>query len=508
MSGAFQSLSRMRAYRSLRRWSTATIRRADRALRGRTSWGVVVCAVLAFQALLIIYHQPWLDEVQAAQIAIEAPSVATMLAWLAYEGHPPAWYLLLRGLGHWVEPLWTLKVAALLCAAAAQSAILFASPFTRAERILLATSQFVLFEYMTVSRSLTLGAAAMIVAVALWRRRSSWLAIALLPMCDFLFGVISLAFVALKARERALWPAGVALWAASGLAAAWTVRPAPDVVPAEAARALLTDSLHWLTTMGTLFVPWQGPLLPQWNEPPFVLLAPVGATLFLALAWQRTAHDRWHRSIVIGLTALTALIGVFVYRLFARHLMLIALTFILLVWRDRDRGHAPAPAFRLWLLAASACGLATGAMALAWPFDRSAEAGRWIVANGLAGKHWVTYPMGRSPAVTAASGIEFERTEDRCRQSFVRWDTRTRLETARALTDYFREEARLHGRGYLLSEKDLAAVPDDVLRPLGAIPRGYGGPPAYFYLIGPGQPERRVSVPPCVPGRRPFARLR
>ncbi|MFA9199922.1 MAG: hypothetical protein ACEQR8_01860 [Cypionkella sp.] len=507
MDSVLHSLARSRAFRSVRCCSTAAVRRADRALRRRSTWSIAVLAVAALQTLLIALHQPWLDEVQAAMIALEAPDLATLLRWLAYEGHPPAWYLLLRALGYLVEPLWTLKLAALLCAAAAQAAILFAAPFSRAERLLLATSQFVLFEYLTISRSLSLGAAAMIVAVALWRRRSGWLAIALLPMCDFLFGVISLAFVALKVRERALWWPGLILWGASGLAAAWSVRPAPDVVPAEAARELIPDAFHWLMAMGTLLVPWQGPLLPQWNEPPFILLAPFGALLFLAFAWRTTAHDRGHRAIVFGLTALTAVVGLFVYRLFARHLMLIALTLILLVWRDRAQGRPADPAFRLWLLAGSLCGLATAAMSLVWPFDRSAEAGEWVVANGLADKHWVTYPMHRSPAVTAASGIEFERTEQRCRQSFVRWDMRTRLETVGEFTAYFRREARLHGRGYLLSEKDLRGVPADVLRPLGAIPRGYGGPPAYFYEIGPGTPERRIEVPPCVPHRRPFAKL-
>ena len=59
-------------------------------------------------------------------------------------------------------------------------------------------------------------------------------------------------------------------------------------------------------------------------------------------------------------------------------------------------------------------------------------------------------------------------------------------------------EAREHGRGYLLSDVYFKKVPADVLKPLDFIPRGYGGQPFYIYVIGPGMPEKQVSLPPCV----------
>jgi len=255
LSSLAERIERARPLRQTRAWTSARLAACNTALQSNRLWPLAVAALLGFQFLLIFTHQPWLDEYQALQIAVEAPDLATMAQWLAYEGHPPLWYLLLRGLAYLMDPLWTLPVAAALCAIAMQGAVLFASPFNRIERLLIAASQFVLFEYLTISRSLSLGGAAMFAAMALWRSRAVWIAIAVLPMCDFLFGVVSVGLAAMKLRERDLWRPGVALWVVSGLLAAWSVIPAVDAEPAIASGNPLVELAFWASTMATCSSP-------------------------------------------------------------------------------------------------------------------------------------------------------------------------------------------------------------------------------------------------------------
>lgn len=104
---------------ALARW-TNLLEWGENLLDRRIAWATLCLVVLALQAALIIDHQPWPDEYQALLIAVQAPDISTLLDWLRYEGHPPLWYLLLRGLAHVAEPLDTLWIAALLIAIPAQ----------------------------------------------------------------------------------------------------------------------------------------------------------------------------------------------------------------------------------------------------------------------------------------------------------------------------------------------------------------------------------------------------
>jgi hypothetical protein len=489
----------VRAARLLRQW--------DAALHAGGSWPIAVAALAVLQLTLIFTHEPWLDEYQAVQIAVQAPDIPTLLHWLRYEGHPPLWYFLLRGLAYLMDPLWALPAAAALCALVTQGCILFASPFQRIERLLIASSHFVLFEHLTVSRSLSLGAAALFAAMAVWRSRALWIAIAILPLCDFLFGAMSLALVALKFRERAIWWPGALLWLACGVLAAWSVIPAGDAFPALSARGPVVELAFWSRNMGNLLVPLQGHTLPQWNSSPFFLLAPWGWAAFILFAWVQTDRDRWHRAILMALIGLTFVFSMTVYRLSPRHLMLIALALILFTWRQRASDMRPRAGFQLWIMIAAACGLFTAIINLAGPFDRAPEVSRRIAQAGLQDEHWVVFPISAAQGVSARTGIDFEQFDRKCMQSFIRWNTPNRQITKQELIEYFRREVEEHGRGYLLSNVRFTDIPHDVLEPIMAVPAGYDGQPFYVYVIGRNAPKRSVELAPCVPGRRPFERL-
>jgi len=406
-----------------------------------------------------------------------------------------------------MDPMLALKVAVLGCALVLQPILLFASPFTRAERLLIATSEFVLFEYLTVSRSLSLGAALLVVSMFLWRRRSFWIAVALLPMCDFLFGVLSAAFVAMRWREGSLWWPGMVLWFAFALAAAWTVLPAPDIQPALQSTHPLLELGYWCLAMSDLAFPFQGMTWPRWNAPPNLAVAIWAWLVFLKLAWLQTAEDTLYRWLLTGFVALTLVFALFIYRLSPRHLMLVALFFILLVWRLKEAGKLPRAGFQIWLFVASLCGLATAAINLVVPFDTSTQAAATIRSLGLQRKHWIVFPDDYGSGISALDHMYFERVELHCMQSFVRWNYRHHISSRGALEAYLSSEVDKHGKLYLLTSLDLNDLNSVILAPIAHIPAGYDGRSYHLYVVGPHAAERPLALHPCVRDQRPLSRL-
>ncbi|WP_168554891.1 DUF2339 domain-containing protein [Novosphingobium sp. SG720] len=476
------------------------------------AWAVAVAAVLCLQIVLIATHRPWLDEAQALQIAAQSADWSDLLATLRYEGHPALWYALLRALAAVLpDPRWVLPLAAGLLALPAQLAILARAPFARTLRLALAISPFFLFEFFTLSRSLTLGVACALLAMALWQRGQwAWPFLVLLPQCDFLFGVIGLVLVGLRWQDRRWsWPWSI-VFAASGMLAAWTVRPAPGMVPAAPLLGPLTGFATWLANIGTLALPlqWRDGGL-HWNSPPPPVLGALALCVFafiITMELRRRPQDAW---IMAGFMLLTMAFGVMVYVLSPRHLMLGVLLLVLLLWHRRQRG-GPAPAYglRAWAYAAGACGLVWAAAALAVPFDRSAEAGALIRSHGLAQVRWFSYPDGNGQRIHMQTGIVFERLGRPCGQQWVRWDNpvnRTPVRDA-AFSRLLREAVATNGHFYLLSEMKIADHPP-LIRHLGMVPGGLGVSDFHFYEIGSDAPEGRARAPWCGPVLRPIGRF-
>ncbi|KQN24723.1 hypothetical protein [Sphingomonas sp. Leaf38] len=479
----------------------------DQQLARDRIWTSTVALIIVLQLSLIFGHRPWLDEWQALQLALQSPTLADLFRNLRYEGHPPLWYLMLRAGGALVGPYNALPVTAAMLAIATQMVIAFACPFSRAERVLLATGTFVLFEFLTLSRSLTLGVAVLVFAMALWRHRSVWLMIALLPMCDFLFGALSGILLVLQWRDGRLWRPGVALWLASGVMAGWSVMPAPDMIPALEHKTLLVSLADYLASIGLLAVPLQwGEHGPTWNGGVPFSLGGFAGILFLLFAATQLRNDWLARALFWGFVTLTLGFSVTVYPLPSRHLMLIALLLILLTWRGAaDQTIKPSAGFRSWLAVGSACGLFVAAWNFVVPFDTADAAGRAIVSRGLGDKHWMVFPDSRAQGVSALTGIAFERTEARCMQDFIHWNFRSALRDPKRLTTYLRHEVATRGRFYLLSDLPLSpTVPRDLLLPITYIPAGYDAFAYYLFVVGPDRPEVAKNTRFCVPNQRPL----
>lgn len=490
----------------------AQLTRVDRFLDRKPVWIAFVGLVLTVQAALVLTHQPWLDEWQALQISLQSPDLPALLENLRYEGHPPVWYLLLRSAAHFTRPEWVLAAVQLPVALAIQSLVLFRLPFSRLERLLVASNPYLLIDYGAISRSLGLGVLLAIVAVLYRERRWAWLAIAFLPLMDFLFGVLSIIFVALFYREKRLWAPGLILWLLCAIAAAWSVRPAPDVIPALWLHGPGPDALDALTRFGALLLPLsfsEGQVV--WNATPPFIPALLAGILFIAMGLWLLRGDRVAQFLFGSFVALIFIFSISVYPLAIRHVSLaLVLLLALLAVGTRPSGRNER-IFKLWLGVGAACGAIVTIANLTRPFDSAQQAARFIVRNHLESKHWASFPDSRAQGVSALTGVEFERLERDCTESFIRWNYRTKIETP---ADLERELGRIAARGgsfYLLTDRNLLGEPlgyPTAFRQLYHVPAGVDGQDFYLYQVRPDLGEDAAPVPPCPPRRLPLRLLR
>lgn len=468
-------------------------------------WQAVAIAILALQLVLTLSHHAWVDEWQALQIAAQAPTLRSLFESLRYEGHPPLWYFVLRAMANVLPGQWVLPATAALCAVVGQSIILFRSPFARIDRLLLALGVVMMFEFMTIARGTTLGVMLVVVAIALMRTRWVWLPIVLLPMVDFMFGVISIILILFSARDHRLWWPGMILWLCASLFAGWSVIPAPDFVPANQLTGFAFDSVGWLKRLGVMLVPIQmsGGALQWESQLPFGL-GIVAGPLFMWFAYRQTRHDRCHLAIIAAFTMLSFVFSVAIYPQHVRHLAVIPLVLYLLKWRDADAGRSSGVLFRLWLGVGAGCGLIIAGASLTRPFDQAHLAARFITDNKLQGESWLVYPENRAQGISALTGIGFERVGQNCTQTFIRWNARTEFADIPALDAYLRAAVKQNGRFYFLTDFRVVVTTPGLVRQLAAFTGSYRGQDYYINVVGRDVPRRPRSIPACVPGLRRF----
>ncbi|MCB2089703.1 MAG: hypothetical protein KDD98_12870 [Sphingomonadaceae bacterium] len=475
---------------------------ANRFLARAPIWAAAILFVFALQAALTLSHWPWLDEWQALQIALQSPDQAALFENLSYEGHPPLWYWMLQAMAQLVPTIWVLAAIALLLGLTTQALILFKAPFQRAERLALALTEFILFEFNTISRSLTLGVMLIILALVLWRSRLAWLPIILLPLCDFLFGVISGIFMLLRWRRTGWSWAGFVLWLASSAFAAYTVIPAADMTPAMASRGVLFEIGSFLARSGTLFLPFQFELFePAWNGTAFFLLAPIFWIGFYWFAWRQFAGLPAMRLLLVGFVLLCAAFSVLVYPLSPRHLMLIAILLISLLWIARqDHGRKPNAAFRLWIGANALAGLATALFAFLVPFDTAHIAARDLDRMGLLESRLIAFPQDDAQGIPALTGKPVEHPGKPCLQSFVRWDSPVQSRSEEAVKASLEQIGKAKGRSHIVTNLDLDYLPASLAQKVYRSPRGINGLQYRVYLIARDQPIRPPPTALCIPG--------
>lgn len=480
------------------------LRTLDAALSRNGRYAFICAALLAGQLVLIWSHVPWRDEWQALQIAVESPDIAALLGNLRFEGHPPLWYALLRGLAAVAGNSYALPLAATVCALPAQAAVLARAPFPRSLRVLLVCSVFFAFEFYTVSRSLTIGVTLFTAALLTWRSGWRWLFIALLPQCDFVFGLMSIALIALAWRERRPPAAALALWLASSLVAAASVVPDPAFRPDAPPPSFAAALGRFVNALGIVLLPVQWDFGPAWNSSLPLLLVPVGWLAAILFFRVQTAGDRLGTLVLFGFVAALGVLSVAMYPLANRHVMLVAVLLVGIAWIRALAGRQPDRAFTAWLTASAAIGVLVGAYSTIVGFDAAPLFAEEIERRGLIRRHWVSLSAPHGGPVTAMTGLRFEHLEKGCLQTFTRWDHRPTLAKRRALYQHIARMGSQRGSFYLLSPYRLRKMPPDVAALRFSAWGGYNGEYYFAYEVAPGRPAFAANLPPCVRGLRPF----
>ncbi|HEX5760496.1 MAG TPA: hypothetical protein VF121_15020 [Thermoanaerobaculia bacterium] len=374
------------------------------SLRAETAFAAAALVAYALvTAVTAWHHEPWRDEADAWLIARDA-SVPELFR-LTESGSPALWYLLLMPLAKLGLPYGSMHVLHLAIAWAAAAVLLFRAPFSRALRLLIAFSYFVLCEYAVVARSYALTMLLLFVLAALWGRRFER---------PFVFA----AAVALLANANA---PGLFLAAAVGAVYAWDLRRLPEGEsrrgPFVAAGLMLAGGL----AAAAQLMP-HGGQMPGWSTvrhpqapimvlallfvAPSPLAARIGDLRWLALAAVAALLAGWiprPRLIFQVLVPTAALLYVFAFKWASgpRHAGLIFLLLVFALWVERLE-PAPAPA---WARAAGRLGRALFALGLAasvWaaaefvrleirhPYSHAARMAEHLRAGGLAARPLAT----------------------------------------------------------------------------------------------------------------------
>lgn len=405
-------------------------------------------------AVLAARHEPWRDEWQAWAIARASATPAELLTNLAYEGHPPLWYLLLWApaqLG--VGPV-AMQALAWAAAVAAAALVLVKAPFPTWLKVLVVFGYPFAYEWAVVARGYGLGLALALAACALWPMRHArpWalaLPLALLPLTSAYGAIMALAFgAALLWEDRAsgVWrqafrarPDATGLAAALPLAgllvALGVAKPPADFVPGAGLQAFPLDVLvpGALARIGWGLFPLPGDLAQPWASTALNGGPAIAAGLLGLAAWWwlgprgKPVATAYFVAGTLGLLAFSLGLHLGV----ARHALHYGVVALAALWLAAEE-PGPAPAgftgFGRFALAAL---LLPGLAATGWvgwadatrPFSNGPAMATWLRAHPDPRPLLVT-PDYAAVSVSGPLDQPLVTLEAGQPQRFVRWDRR------------------------------------------------------------------------------------
>jgi hypothetical protein len=178
---------------------------------------VFLCgAVLIFAIFRLYFHPMWRDEVQPFLMALDSKGFGDFFLFSIKEGHPFLWYLIA-----WVCAQFTLNPEILKVVSlffwGSSILLLFRSPLKKYEKILIAASFYMVFEYLAISRGYVLVIFLSFLYLTLNNRgfsRLSWITLGLLANSEIFGALISIfmfvigiekAFKDGKIKTESLW---------------------------------------------------------------------------------------------------------------------------------------------------------------------------------------------------------------------------------------------------------------------------------------------------------------
>ena len=114
----------------------------------------IICTLIFFliQLIGIFHHEPWMDELQAFQIAMNSHSLSSLFYNMRYEGHPAGWHLILYLITCFTNNIFYMQLVHIIIASAAIFILFSYAPFSLVEKIFLALSYFLFYEFAQISR--------------------------------------------------------------------------------------------------------------------------------------------------------------------------------------------------------------------------------------------------------------------------------------------------------------------------------------------------------------------
>jgi hypothetical protein len=146
-------------------------------IRSRWPEWITIALYASVVAFAIPYHEPWVDEAQAWQMARSLPLVALFQKYIRYEGTPGLWQFLL-----WILNRAHVSYAGMhwICggiAVAGMSIFVLRSPFPRYLKLSLPFTNFLLFQYAVVARSYVLVPLLLFMIAHRWKRSPAVIAL-------------------------------------------------------------------------------------------------------------------------------------------------------------------------------------------------------------------------------------------------------------------------------------------------------------------------------------------
>jgi hypothetical protein len=265
--------------------------------------GLILLLFVLLSLAGVLFHEIWRDEAQVWLLAKHSGSLTDLIHNTRYEGHPVLWHLLVMPLTRLSGNLVYMNLLHAGVAAAGIGLLVFYSPFTRLQKLLIPLGYFLLFEYNVLARNYAVEVLLLFALCVLFSREKKrpWLiASALWLLCQTnVFGVLlSLPFAALFAyhfQDRRQYKALALLLGiyATGLAASLIqIIPAPDMGYAVKWRFTeLSGMYKSFTTVFKSYIPIPEFVYSFWNTHLIMnkvikLLFTVGFLLILTLRFK------------------------------------------------------------------------------------------------------------------------------------------------------------------------------------------------------------------------------
>ncbi len=423
----------------------------------RTILNAVALAVaLPWSLFLMFSHQPWFDEIQSWEIALNSATPVDLFWNLKHEGHPILWYGLLWGASFVNDTLITPKIIHAILTCFIFWLIAVQSPFSILEKILLYTNVYILCEYGIISRSYCLSVALTFLYAWLLVAHRERIVLRMMVLSGLanvsafsaLLSLVLLVHEILYDRIHRTAAHAIGLYLVFLSFAGLTMMPAGDIVAIGSDDALPRRLITEINSF--IAFPFIPRVSPEISPDSWQYL--IVAALF-GVAWSRAfGPSQRHTFIWAGSALLFIAFGTFVYPGRVWHTGLMLSVMVLCLWLAVARGTPHArPVVALLLAPGAVIGLGFSVSLAGKPFSHAADVADWIRSHGRQDELIVGAPGGETAVTIGAMlGQPIFDPGCRCRPKFALWSRDNQIETSAVAPAIAWEMRRRHTARALL----------------------------------------------------------